>query len=966
MSRRKKQGMLGAVIAVAALVLVFQLALGMDPTTVFADDSGLTETQTVDDAAASQDDVATSGEEVGSADASAQSLSPAQSFEVTADNNVVVKVDAPEGALPEGVELHADVVTETEDVASELDNAGVSYDGFVALDVYFTNADGTEVEPAQAVDVRFELPSGLVPEDAESVSVQHLAEDETGAVTDVQTVADNSDTATLSEGSSADKGTVSVNDDSTVTAEFSVDGFSGFTITWSWWGWETYFSIDVVYVDENGNEIGDGNEPDLSISGGDRIDFSAYADQIDGYTYLEARYDSLTGKSVSRMIATQTGSVLNRTRSLTFYFADDTSDTLTYSDNVIERTVYLVYRADPGVQINDTILEDGLFTAELTGGLTAPEGGSIAYSWERSLTGTGNWTPVERTLVSGSNYNIEGDQGESVNVAYDSVLAAAAEEDRYWYRVSVTVTDAGGTSTTYMSDPLQVPYYVELQNGDFETPVNESLTSQMPNGTEGVIWQTTGEGQENHEGHDIEFVRPSKHYEASDSNYHIDHTRKGEQFAELNCEAYGALYQDVLTVPGATLEWYLSHAGRNGTDKMALVIMPVDEAERLTAQLESASENPTAIQRILDEYKSSGTFVKYFESQSGKWTDYEGEYVVPEGQYATRFFFVAVDTASNDSSVGNLIDYVGFGSTPRPADPDEGLLTVSKVVEGFQPDAEGAEDYSVTVEVSGDGVETQTVSLTDFSWNGSAWVASGSVRIENMDPNGSVELTVKETVSNSPSGYDETSEATSTDSDAQQASDGRSISGVTVVAGGDSASVTFTNTYEEQANYGVRIYKGAAKEVTNEDGTTSIAADTDKPLPGATFSIEDANGAVLQSGSTGDDGYLNLGGELAPGTYTIRETSVPAGYQLLESAITLVINEDGSAYYTMTLQGQEVTAEAQTTEIEGTTYFLLSLANIANETIPETGGIGNAPLYAAGAAAVAGSVIALRRRQQAR
>ena len=168
MSRRKKQGMLGAVIAVAALVLVFQLALGMDPTTVFADDSGLAETQTVADDA-------TNREDVGSADASAQSLSPAQSFEVTADNNVVVKVDAPEGALPEGVELHADVVSETEDVASELDNAGVSYDGFVALDVYFTDSTGAEVEPAQAVDVRFELPSGLVPEDAESVSVQHLA-----------------------------------------------------------------------------------------------------------------------------------------------------------------------------------------------------------------------------------------------------------------------------------------------------------------------------------------------------------------------------------------------------------------------------------------------------------------------------------------------------------------------------------------------------------------------------------------------------------------------------------------------------------------------------------------------------------------------------------------------------------------------------------------------------------------------
>lgn len=360
MSRRKKQGMLGAVIAVAALVLVFQLALGMDPTTVFADDSGLTETQTVDDAAASQDDVATSGEEVGSADASAQSLSPAQSFEVTADNNVVVKVDAPEGALPEGVELHADVVTETEDVASELDNAGVSYDGFVALDVYFTNADGTEVEPAQAVDVRFELPSGLVPEDAENVSVQHLAEDETGAVTDVQTVADNSDAATLSEDSSADKGTVSVNDDSTVTAEFSVDGFSGFTITWSGLnGWRTYFRIDVVYVDENGKEIDGRSESGLSISEGDWIDFSDYAVEIEDYTYLEARYSSVNGNTVSGMSATEEGDWWDPTRLLTFNFADGTSTTLTYENSEITRTVYLVYRADPGVQINDTILEDG-------------------------------------------------------------------------------------------------------------------------------------------------------------------------------------------------------------------------------------------------------------------------------------------------------------------------------------------------------------------------------------------------------------------------------------------------------------------------------------------------------------------------------------------------------------------------------------------------------------------------------
>ena len=37
--------------------------------------------------------------------------------------------------------------------------------------------------------------------------------------------------------------------------------------------------------------------------------------------------------------------------------------------------------------------------------------------------------------------------------------------------------------------------------------------------------------------------------------YAIGKAYDGGQFAELNCQAYGALYQDVLTVPGATLNW---------------------------------------------------------------------------------------------------------------------------------------------------------------------------------------------------------------------------------------------------------------------------------------------------------------------------------------------------------------------------------------------------------------------------
>lgn len=69
--------------------------------------------------------------------------------------------------------------------------------------------------------------------------------------------------------------------------------------------------------------------------------------------------------------------------------------------------------------------------------------------------------------------------------------------------------------------------------------------------------------------------------------YAIGKAYDGGQFAELNCQAYGALYQDVLTVPGATLNWSLAHAGRDGTDTMALLIAPMDVAQDITDALKN-------------------------------------------------------------------------------------------------------------------------------------------------------------------------------------------------------------------------------------------------------------------------------------------------------------------------------------------------------------------------------------------
>ena len=69
-----------------------------------------------------------------------------------------------------------------------------------------------------------------------------------------------------------------------------------------------------------------------------------------------------------------------------------------------------------------------------------------------------------------------------------------------------------------------------------------------------------------------------------------------KQFAELNCQAAGALYQDVLTIEGRPLNYYLEHRARGGVknvpsttpeyDTMYLVIMPTQIAveEPLTTQ----------------------------------------------------------------------------------------------------------------------------------------------------------------------------------------------------------------------------------------------------------------------------------------------------------------------------------------------------------------------------------------------
>lgn len=965
MSRRKKQGMLGAVIAVAALVLVFQLALGMDPTTVFADDSGLTETQTVDDAAASQDDVATSGEEAGSADASVQSLSPAQSFEVTADNNVVVKVDAPEGALPEGVELHADVATETEDVASELDNAGVSYDGFVALDVYFTSSDGTEVEPAQAVDVRFELPSGLVPEDAESVSVQHLAEDETGAVTDVQTVADNSDAATLSEDSSADKGTVSVNDDSTVTAEFSVDGFSWFTISYG------DSSVKVYLVDTDGNELwyGPVNFDDLN-SVYDPTDFEdkyiagqwisieelagTWASKTQGYSYERAYTTSGWRQSNVTWIRYNTsGYYYNRG----WRYSQQTPSNSSGSGSL--DNLYLVFSevAETGQSgpliITDNVVSDGALVADYD---DASESQDLYYVWEKSSDGQ-DWETIDRQRMTGDEYNLT-ENGQELNVALE-VVNDEADEGGQWFRVSVYESrdyyENGGKALA-SSNSFQLDYYDELRNGSFETPNVEDLGTsnsnyQYPVGSDGLIWNTTGSDQQ------VEIVNENTDRANGSSDFNnMDGAFDEEQYAELNCQREGALYQDVLTVPGSSLNWQFSHRGRDGEDTMYLVIAPADEVEDITTQ----GDLDTLIQWIESGQSGYGQEDGFylFKASDGNsaWSTYRSDiskgaspYEVPDGQYLTRFFFVSGDTASRydngsvDRTRGNLLDNVLFTTEMLPPNKGTANLMIEKVVQGVS--GEDIDNYSVGLTLSGVGFYKEVTISSFIPQSDGTYVGTAQVTVDDIAANGSKTVTVYEAAPNDFDGYTYTGSTVEVNDGGSSAATSAEI---TLPDTGE-GTVTFTNSYEKDFEKPtVYIYK---YDASNE----SIGLENTK------FSVTAVDGTVTEV-PTNSNGYAALG-ELDKGTYTIQETYVSAGYQLDSSEHLLVIGEDAEGNVTVTFDRGTLTPKSEG-DYKGS--YVVEIANTALESIPSTGGFGNLPLYITGAAAVAGSVIALRRRQQAR
>lgn len=399
------------------------------------------------------------------------------------------------------------------------------------------------------------------------------------------------------------------------------------------------------------------------------------------------------------------------------------------------------------ITITDNIENAGTLNAQVTG--DQPDG--ITLEWYKHAEGSNTWIRVERHKVTGNSYNVSED-GTALNVALDKGA-------RCFYKVQVK--DASGQLLAE-SAALQISYYNQLENGDFETPVTTKDTGYQPfysNGTPGLIWKTTASDAQ------IEYVSAATdkydkdtgktHAKQSLEWHKVDAAAHGTQFAELNANEPGALYQDVLTTPGAKLYWQLYHRGR-GTkansssqkDTMYVVIMSTKLAKQYNVVSQSAVQDViTNVRNNTGKYP--GASVATITDDNVKWYRHTGDYDVSESQYLTRFFFVAGETAYDKSgkkdaepgTVGNHLDSVSFSETLPEPNPDTGHLQIVKTVQGLTEDQ--AASYHMQVKITGPDQKTETVSLSQFTRNDDGSysstytktnVAAGSYRIEEILP----------------------------------------------------------------------------------------------------------------------------------------------------------------------------------------------------------------------------------------
>ena len=300
-----------------------------------------------------------------------------------------------------------------------------------------------------------------------------------------------------------------------------------------------------------------------------------------------------------------------------------------------------------------------------------------------------------------------GENNISVNVAKDHGGLVEARKDADGYKPVTYRVDAILADGTKLYAEYTVFYQSEIINANFEFPDVTGVNTNyifLVNGWPELHWKTTGPGTGTNLTKDIEYGIINSEGGTDFGVPQAADAPNGKQFAELNAEAVGTLYQDIIAAPGENIEWDFFHAARrsqswaqNAENNMLIVIGATEDAQKLTTQAEltdlgTAAKNKAAELGITADfligkasvtvqdgngasyevwYHEAGTVPQngntntyYNEDNNYGWTALSGSYTVPENddpskqQYRTRIFFVSDSERAN---FGNLIDTAKAG-----------------------------------------------------------------------------------------------------------------------------------------------------------------------------------------------------------------------------------------------------------------------------------------------------------------
>lgn len=578
---------------------------------------------------------------------------------------------------------------------------------------------------------------------------------------------------------------------------------------------------------------------------------------------------------------------------LTYTNGTLTFETSSFSPFVVVRTDgYAVNTLDinniTDVSIKDDIANSGHYVLKITVDGEVYEGAEAGELLKKNgftVTWKKGGTVVDRLEITNGVYSRE-ENGGWVDVVYTDGA-----------NLTYTVTIAKGTQSQKAS--LTVNYNDELKNGGFEDVLSNGTDQINADDAPNLVWKTTAitGGQHKIEIGNTKGMTSVYELQANGDKWEsvqLSNTAKaygcasansGDQFAELNAEGAGALYQDVLTKPGQPMNWRFYHRARtrrgdkdqsssviqSGSDTMAMVIAPLelvkdvttqDQLEALLARCPNKNgENPitenkktytvyvyeaTADIEDLSGTRKWGLIDKYAKYSTSSWTESSDTYKIPDGQYLTRFFFAAISTASGNSEKaktwGNLLDDVWFSQNVAPPTSGTGRVTVTKKFYGLtEAEAKtlGNSGFiSYNRSVAHRGIADQALTAVDFSgdiWtNGyddenGPYVSVSHVFDEVVEANTDYTYYFKEDVKKADvSGY----KLTRTLVDGIEGKNGS----VTMSKENSNRSITFSNFYEKKT-----------ADVTISKIVTGLMGDTHKDFAFSVIGLDNSD-AMFENG----------------------------------------------------------------------------------------------------------------------